>query len=104
MSNNFESLLGELTARRKEYKKSEEKKVLPECHSLTVSFVAGKENEAKASGVHAPVRDAAALLYAAGDLLGEELDIDGAELGEAFINAAIWGISARELSMLLELL
>ena len=86
MSNNFESLLGELTARRKGREQAAEKS---EKHELTVEFIPGKEYEARLAGDNHTVREAAALLYAAGKLLGDELDVDGGELGEAFIDTAI---------------
>lgn len=104
MSNNFESLLGDLTARQKGRGREEEKKPAPEKHELTVTFTPGKEYEARLAGDNHTIREAAALLYAAGELLGGELDIDGGELGEAFINTAIWRAAFSGFASLFDLL
>ena len=104
MSNNFESLLGDLTARRKGREQAEEKRPAPEKHELTVTFIPGKEYEARLAGDNHTTREAAALLYAAGELLGGELDVDGGELGEAFINTAIRQAAFSGLVSLLDLL
>ena len=104
MNKDFESLLGELTARRKERGQAEEKRPSPARRELTLTFTPGKECDARLTGDDKTIRDAAALLYAAGYLLGGELDVDGGELGEAFINTAIRQAAFSGLVSLLDLL
>ena len=104
MGNDFESLLGELTARRKEHKRSAEKTTPPMRRELTLGYDMGKENEARLRGGEYTIRDAAALLYAAGAILGEELNLEPEELGEAFVNTAIRQAAFSGLASLLDLL